>query len=284
VVSVDRSGLPSAGNCVHYAGRGHRRGGAAHRGCAGFRAARVDAVPVRALRHGSRSASGLAFIFEPRRLGMLGRLPLELIPERIRIVRIARRLVSVWFSHCMMITKSVDAAHLAAGPYRMPPASSRLCARIGVLRARAGIQPDDPARRRHGTDVFGARGRSRFGAAAGGCRRQRERRRRVGRPRSTSSSLAGAPTCTCAHAPWDRKTFGNLEPMTERRLGDVGGTPGGLGSFIMGLIMSCMGGYLLTNHVMVTSSYWISTARTASAFHFSRFCSESQCCSGTGAA
>jgi hypothetical protein len=44
--------------------------------------------------------------------------------------------------------------------------------------------------------------------------------------------------------------------MTERRLGDVGGTPGGLGSFIMGLIMSCMDGYLLTNHVMVTSSYW----------------------------
>jgi hypothetical protein len=44
--------------------------------------------------------------------------------------------------------------------------------------------------------------------------------------------------------------------MTERRLGDVGGTPGGLGSFIMGVIMSCMGGYLLTNHVLVTSSYW----------------------------
>jgi hypothetical protein len=44
--------------------------------------------------------------------------------------------------------------------------------------------------------------------------------------------------------------------MTDRRFGDVGGTPGGLGSFVMGLIMSCIGGYLLTNHVLVTSSYW----------------------------
>jgi hypothetical protein len=50
--------------------------------------------------------------------------------------------------------------------------------------------------------------------------------------------------------------FANLEAMTDRRLADVGGTPGGLGSFVMGLIMSCMGGYLLTNHVLVTSSYW----------------------------
>src|SRR5438067_1578492 len=44
--------------------------------------------------------------------------------------------------------------------------------------------------------------------------------------------------------------------MTDRRFSDVGGTPGGLGSFVMGLIMSCLGGYLLTNHVLVTSSYW----------------------------
>jgi hypothetical protein len=45
--------------------------------------------------------------------------------------------------------------------------------------------------------------------------------------------------------------------MTDRRFGDVGGTPGGLGSFVMGLVMSCIGGYLVTNHVMVTSSYWM---------------------------
>jgi hypothetical protein len=44
--------------------------------------------------------------------------------------------------------------------------------------------------------------------------------------------------------------------MTERRLSDVGGTPGGLGSFVMGVIMTCIGGYLLTNHVLVTSGYW----------------------------
>lgn len=37
---------------------------------------------------------------------------------------------------------------------------------------------------------------------------------------------------------------------------DVGGTPGGLGSFLAGLIMACVGGYLLTSQVMVTSGYW----------------------------
>jgi hypothetical protein len=44
--------------------------------------------------------------------------------------------------------------------------------------------------------------------------------------------------------------------MTDRSFRDVGGTPGGLGSFVMGLVMSCIGGYLLTNHVLITGSYW----------------------------
>jgi hypothetical protein len=44
--------------------------------------------------------------------------------------------------------------------------------------------------------------------------------------------------------------------MPDRSMTDVGGTPGGLGSFFLGLILACVGGYLLTNHVMVTSGYW----------------------------
>lgn len=36
----------------------------------------------------------------------------------------------------------------------------------------------------------------------------------------------------------------------------VGGTSGGLGHFLIGLAMACIGGYLLTNHVMVAGSYW----------------------------
>ena len=48
---------------------------------------------------------------------------------------------------------------------------------------RARIQPRDPARRRHGVDVCGARRRSRLGEAPRGCRRQRQRRRCVGRQR-----------------------------------------------------------------------------------------------------
>lgn len=44
--------------------------------------------------------------------------------------------------------------------------------------------------------------------------------------------------------------------MTDRRLTDVGGTPGGLGAFLLGFVMSCVGGYLLSNHVIVSGSYW----------------------------
>jgi hypothetical protein len=44
--------------------------------------------------------------------------------------------------------------------------------------------------------------------------------------------------------------------MEERRLSDVGGTPGGLGHFLMGFVMAAVGAYLLSNQVLVTSSYW----------------------------
>ena len=37
---------------------------------------------------------------------------------------------------------------------------------------------------------------------------------------------------------------------------DVGGTSGGLGEFLIGFAMVCIGGYLLSNQVMVVGSYW----------------------------
>lgn len=39
-------------------------------------------------------------------------------------------------------------------------------------------------------------------------------------------------------------------------MSDVGGTPGGLGHFLIGLAMACIGGYLLANQVLVVGSYW----------------------------
>jgi hypothetical protein len=36
----------------------------------------------------------------------------------------------------------------------------------------------------------------------------------------------------------------------------VGGTPGGLGEFVIGLVMVAMGGYLLLNQVTVSTSFW----------------------------
>lgn len=44
--------------------------------------------------------------------------------------------------------------------------------------------------------------------------------------------------------------------MDNRSLRDVGGTPGGLGSFLIGFVMTCIGGYLLANQVSVVGSYW----------------------------
>src|ERR1700688_4834173 len=44
--------------------------------------------------------------------------------------------------------------------------------------------------------------------------------------------------------------------MADRRWNDVGGTTGGFGKFLMGFIMTCAGGYLLTNQVRVVGSYW----------------------------
>ncbi len=44
--------------------------------------------------------------------------------------------------------------------------------------------------------------------------------------------------------------------MDNHSVSDVGGTPGGLGEFLIGFIMVCIGGYLLANQVTVVGSYW----------------------------
>src|SRR5215467_3299855 len=44
--------------------------------------------------------------------------------------------------------------------------------------------------------------------------------------------------------------------MAGRSLSDVGGTPGGIGEFVIGFIMACVGGYLLSNQVTIAGSYW----------------------------
>jgi hypothetical protein len=41
------------------------------------------------------------------------------------------------------------------------------------------------------------------------------------------------------------------------RLRNVGGTSGGLGSFLLGAVMLVAGGYLLLNQVTVTSGFWL---------------------------
>ena len=42
----------------------------------------------------------------------------------------------------------------------------------------------------------------------------------------------------------------------ETRIRGAGGTPGGVGEFLLGLAMTTAGAYLLTNRVLVTSGYW----------------------------
>jgi hypothetical protein len=42
----------------------------------------------------------------------------------------------------------------------------------------------------------------------------------------------------------------------QRTLPGAGGTPGGLGEFVIGLVMVAIGGYLLLNQVTVTTGFW----------------------------
>jgi len=41
------------------------------------------------------------------------------------------------------------------------------------------------------------------------------------------------------------------------RVRGAGGTPGGLGEFLIGFVMACAGGYLLTQQVTVTIGFWV---------------------------
>ena len=42
----------------------------------------------------------------------------------------------------------------------------------------------------------------------------------------------------------------------EPRIRGAGGTPGGIGEFFLGLAMVIAGAYLLTNRILVVSSFW----------------------------
>ena len=47
-----------------------------------------------------------------------------------------------------------------------------------------------------------------------------------------------------------------LARMENRSLNDVGGTSGGLGTFLLGFAMACIGGFLITHQVAIVGSYW----------------------------
>jgi len=48
------------------------------------------------------------------------------------------------------------------------------------------------------------------------------------------------------------------EKQADRKLAGAGGTPGGIGIFLLGFAMACAGGWLLTNQVVVSSNYFAS--------------------------
>src|SRR5712692_5755686 len=50
-----------------------------------------------------------------------------------------------------------------------------------------------------------------------------------------------------------------MEPEKPRgKFAGAGGTPGGVGTFLLGFVLACAGGWLLTNQVTVTSEYFAS--------------------------
>jgi uncharacterized protein len=48
----------------------------------------------------------------------------------------------------------------------------------------------------------------------------------------------------------------DLHEEFKRRFEGPGGTPGGVGLFLFGLVLAIAGGYLIMNQVQVTSAYW----------------------------
>lgn len=48
------------------------------------------------------------------------------------------------------------------------------------------------------------------------------------------------------------------QEKTQNRFVGAGGTPGGVGVFLLGFAMACAGGWLITNQVTVTSEYFAS--------------------------
>ena len=60
---------------------------------------------------------------------------------------------------------------------------------------------------------------------------------------------------TPPHAPGIRRSA-ILARMENRSLSDVGGTSGGLGIFLLGFSMACVGGFLITHQVSIVGSYW----------------------------
>ena len=50
-----------------------------------------------------------------------------------------------------------------------------------------------------------------------------------------------------------------MEPeKPQGKFAGAGGTPGGVGTFLLGFVLACAGGWLLTNQVTVTSEYFAS--------------------------
>lgn len=69
-----------------------------------------------------------------------------------------------------------------------------------------------------------------------------DRVRRFGKGSAERSIVRGKVLCFAA--------------MDNRSINDAGGTPGGLGTFLLGFAMACIGGFLITHQVSVVGSYW----------------------------
>src|SRR5262245_61175927 len=46
-----------------------------------------------------------------------------------------------------------------------------------------------------------------------------------------------------------------MEPNAPQKNAGAGGTPGGVGIFLLGFVLACAGGWLLTNQVVVSSGF-----------------------------
>jgi uncharacterized protein len=68
--------------------------------------------------------------------------------------------------------------------------------------------------------------------------------------------IEGSDVTKVSHKTEEKLWYQSMTDETQRTFQGAGGTPGGIGEFVIGLVMTVVGGYLILNQVTVTTGVW----------------------------